>query len=105
MILMASQVKITLIGENPTNLNLVVNQIKELAKNFGMKVKGPVPLPTKILSVTTRKTPCGDGSDTYEHWQKRISKRLLYVVADEKSIKNILRIKVPDDVFVKISLS
>jgi small subunit ribosomal protein S10 len=102
---MASKVKITLSGERPKNILAVVSQIRELAKNFGMKIRGPVPIPRKILAITTRRTPCGDGSDTYEHWQKRISKRLLYVEADEKSIRNILRIKVPDDVFVKISLS
>lgn len=101
---MASKVKITLSGEHPKNILSVINQIKELAKNFKMKIRGPIPIPRKILSITTRKTPCGDGSDTYEHWQKRISKRLLYIEADERSIRNILRIKVPDNVFVKISI-
>ncbi|MBU0586395.1 30S ribosomal protein S10 [Candidatus Micrarchaeota archaeon] len=102
---MVSKVRITLVGEQPKNLIAVVNQIMELAKNFGMKIRGPIPMPRKALSITARRTPCGDGSDTYEHWEKRISKRLLYVEADEKSIRNILRIKVPDDVFVKISLN
>ncbi len=102
---MASKVKITLSGEKPKNILSVIAQIKELAKRFGMKIRGPIPMPRRILSITTRRTPCGDGSDTYEHWQKRISKRLLYVEADEKSIRNIMRIKVPDDVFVKILLS
>lgn len=102
---MVSRLKITLSGTKPENLSTVVNQVKELAKNLGMKVRGPIPLPRKILSITTRRTPCGDGSDTYEHWQKRISKRVIYVEADEKSLRNILRLKVPDDVFVKIVLS
>ncbi len=102
---MASKVKITLISENPQDINSVVSQIVQLAKHFGMEVSGPIPLPTKKLSIVTRRTPCGDGTDTYEHWEKRISKRLLYVKADEKNIKNILRIKVPDDVSVKISIS
>lgn len=102
---MESKIKITLSGEKPENILAVVNQIKELTKNFKMKISGPIPLPRRILSITTRRTPCGDGSDTYEHWQKRISKRVLYVEANEKNIKNILRIKVPDDVFVKISLN
>ncbi len=102
---MVSKVKITLSGEQPKNIMSVVSQIKELAKNFGMKIRGPIPTPKKILNITTRRTPCGDGSDTYEHWQKRISKRLLYIEADERNIRNILRIKVPDDVFVKISIN
>jgi small subunit ribosomal protein S10 len=102
---MASKVKITLSGEKPNNLVNVVTQIRDLAKNFGMRIRGPIPMPRRNLNITTRRTPCGDGSDTYEHWQKRIFKRVLYVEADEKSIRNILRIRVPDDVFVKISLT
>ena len=101
---MGSKVKITLSGEDPSHITSVIEQISLLAKNFGMKVKGPIPLPRKRIRITTRRTPCGDGSDTYEHWEKRISTRLLYVEATEKNIRNILRIKVPDDVFVKISL-
>ncbi len=101
---MVSRVKITLIGENPHNLEKVVEQIKKLANYFKMKVRGPIPMPRKELMITTRRTPCGDGSDTYEHWSKRISKRVLFVEADERSIRNLLRIKIPDDVFVKISL-
>lgn len=102
---MASEVKITLSGESPRNICMVVEQIKELAKNFGMKIRGPIPMPRKTLLITTRRTPCGDGSDTYEHWEKRISKRVLYIQTDEKNIRNILRVKVPDDVFVKILLN
>ncbi len=101
---MVSKVKIVLVGENPENLSRVISQIKQLAEHFKMKVVGPIPLPRKELMITTRRTPCGQGSDTYEHWSKRISKRVIYVEADEKSIRNILRIKIPDDVFVKISL-
>lgn len=102
---MKSEVKITLSGEKPAHILAVIDQIKEIVKHLNLTIRGPVPLPTKYLTICTRRTPCGDGSDTYEHWEKRISKRLVYVKGDEKSIRNILRIKVPDDVFVKISLS
>ena len=99
-----SRARITIKGENPKDLEVVINQIKELAKTLNMKMMGPIPFPRKKLSITTRRTPCGDGSDTFEHWQKRISKRLIEVSGDEKVIRQILRIRVPDSVFVKISL-
>lgn len=69
-----------------------------------MKVSGPVHFPRKSLKINTRRTPCGDGTDTYEHWEKRISKRLIDIEGDEKHIKQVLRIKVPTEVSVKISL-
>src|SRR3989338_9082520 len=100
-----TKAKITLSGESQKDLEGVVTQIKELTTTLGMKFSGPVRLPRKKLEISCRKTPCGDGSDTYEHWEKRISKRLVDIEGDEKYIKQILRVKVPTNVFVRISLS
>jgi len=99
-----TKAKITLKGEEPDDLQKVIDQIKDLSRTLNMNVTGPIPLPRKKLEISTRRTPCGDGSDTYEHWQKRISKRLVIVEGEEKMIRQILRVKVPDSVFVKISL-
>ena len=100
-----TKVRIKLSGEQPKDLDNVVQQIKELTSTLGMKFIGPVRLPRRILEITVRRTPCGDGSDTYEHWEKRISKRLVDIEGDEKYIKQILRVRVPTNVFVKIALS
>lgn len=100
-----TKIRITLNAEDISELDNVVTQIKQLATMLGMKFIGPVRMPIKRLSIATRKTPCGDGSDTYEHWEKRIFKRLIDVEGDEKYIKQILRIRVPTTVSVKIMLS
>jgi small subunit ribosomal protein S10 len=99
-----TRAKIILKGEEPNDLQKVIDQIKDLSRTLNMKVIGPVPLPRRRLGISTRRTPCGDGSDTYEHWEKRISKRMVMVEGEEKMIRQILRVKVPDSVFVKISL-
>lgn len=31
-------------------------------KDKRIKVKGPVRMPTKVLNITTRKSPCGEGT-------------------------------------------
>ena len=100
-----TKVRIKLSGEASKELDSVVAQIKNLSDTLGMKFIGPVRLPNRKLEIATRRTPCGDGTDTYEHWEKRVHKRLCDVEGDEKYIKQILRIKVPTNVFVKISLS
>ncbi len=41
------------------------------AKDKNLKVKGPVRMPTKVLRITTRKTPCGEGSKTWDKFQMR----------------------------------
>ena len=99
-----TRAKIILKGEEPDDLQKVIEQIKDLSRTLNMKVTGPIPLPRRRLEISTRRTPCGDGSDTYEHWEKRISKRMVMVEGEEKMIRQILRVKVPDSVFVKISL-
>lgn len=41
------------------------------AKDKDLRVKGPVRMPTKVLQITTRKTPCGEGSKTWERLEMR----------------------------------
>lgn len=96
--------RIKLIGKKPEELDEVCRQIVEIAKATGVEMKGPVPLPTRRLHVSTRRTPCGDGSDTYEHWEMRIRKRLIDIAGDERTLRQVMRVKVPDTVQVKISL-
>lgn len=99
-----TKIRIKLSGEDAKALDGVVNQIKTLSGTLSMKFIGPVRLPRRKLEISCRRTPCGDGTDTYEHWEKRVFKRLVDIEGEEKYIKQVLRIKVPTDVFVKISL-
>lgn len=97
--------RIKLIGRDPKELDEVSKQIVEIAKGTGVPISGPIPLPTKKLIVATRKTPCGDGSDTYEKWQMRIHKRLIEIGGDERTLRQIMRVKVPDTVKIEITIS
>ncbi|MEM3071252.1 MAG: 30S ribosomal protein S10 [Candidatus Anstonellales archaeon] len=96
--------RIKLIGRDAKELDEVCSQIIGIAKSTGVEVVGPIPLPRERLTVTTRRTPCGDGSDTYEHWEMRVHKRLIDVAGDERTLRQIMRVKVPDTVQVKITL-
>ena len=55
--------------------------IKRIAVEKQVKVSGPVRMPTKILRITTRKSPCGEGTNTWEHLEMRIHKRVIDLVA------------------------
>ncbi|MEM4390159.1 MAG: 30S ribosomal protein S10 [Candidatus Micrarchaeia archaeon] len=96
--------RIKLVGKDPHELDEVCQQIKEITKATGVELRGPIPLPTKRLRVATRRTPCGDGSDTYEHWEMKIHKRIIDVAGDERTLRQIMRVKVPDTVHIEISL-
>ena len=60
------------------------------AKEKSLKVKGPVRMPTKILRITTRKTPCGEGSKTWDRFQMRIHKRLIDLHSPSEIVKQIV---------------
>lgn len=96
--------RIKLVGRFPNELDSVCKQIVEIAKTAGIEFSGPIPLPTKKLKIPTRRTPCGDGSDTYEHHEMRVRKRIIEVAGDERALRQIMRVKVPDTVHIEISL-
>jgi len=100
--------RIRLSGRSPDSLNAICNEIKDVTKKFGVDYKGPVPLPTKTLKVVTMKTPCGDGTGhgnaTYDRWEMRIHKRLIDVQADDRALRQIMRIEIPEGVHVSIQL-
>jgi len=96
--------RIKLISPNYPNLQSTCDEIKGITERTGAKLSGPIPLPTKKLQISTRKSPCGDGSETYEKWQMRIHKRLINVEADDRTLRQIMRVHVPDQVHIEIEL-
>ncbi len=97
--------RIKLISRSKNDARDIAKQIIEIAKTSGIKFSGPIPLPTRTLDVSTRKTPCGDGSHTFEHWQMRIHKWLVQIDGSEQALRQIMRIPVPDTVQIEITLN
>ena len=99
---------IKLTGENHEDVDTVCSQIKRISDESGVKLRGPIPLPTRRLVVPCRKAPSGERSETYDHWEMRIHKRLLELVTntakDETALRNVLRIPIPDSVTIELSL-
>ena len=71
------KIRITLTSRKVTSLEKVCSELIERAKSKELRVKGPVRLPTKNLKISTRKTPCGEGSKTWDTYEMRIHKRLI----------------------------
>lgn len=101
---MAQTASIKLVSPDYKKLEQICTEIKGIAVKTGANVSGPVPLPTKKLNVNTLRTPCGDGSKTWEKWQMRIHKRLINIEADERTLRQIMRVQVPDEVHIEIEL-
>ncbi|MEM0014430.1 MAG: 30S ribosomal protein S10 [Zestosphaera sp.] len=101
---MTSKVRIRLWSTNVEHLDDVTKNLVDIAKKAGVKIKGPVPLPTKHLVVPLLRLPHGEGTKVYEKWEMRIHKRLVDVDADERVMRQIMRIRIPDDVYIEVEL-
>ena len=96
--------RISLSGSEHKVVDLVCNEIKGIANRTGVEVHGPVPLPTKRLQVPVRKSPDGEGSPTWDRWEMRVHKRLIDVDADERTLRQLMRIAIPDGVQIEIQI-
>jgi len=101
---MAQKARISLTGTDPKKLEDVCNQIKMIAERTGVAYSGPIPLPTKRLRVSCRRSPDGEGSETWDHWEMRIHKRLIDLDASDRALRQLMRIQVPDGVHIEIVL-
>jgi len=97
-------VRIKLASTSVESLNEVCEEIKRIAKKTGIKIRGPIPLPTKRLVVTVRKAPSGEGTHTFDRWEMRIHKRIIDMDADERAMRQLMRVRVPPNVKVEIEL-
>jgi small subunit ribosomal protein S10 len=93
--------RIRLTGTDFNKVEMVCNRIREIAERTGVNLAGPIPLPTKRLVVPIRKSPDGEGTAT---WQLRVHKRLIDIDADERALRQLMRIQVPKDIGIEIVL-
>ena len=98
------KVRIKLNSTDIETLNSICESIKDIAKKSGIAISGPVPLPTKKLKITTRKSPCGNGTATFDRFEMRIHKRLIDLPANEKVLHNIMKMYIPKNVNIKIEM-
>jgi len=97
-------VRIKLNSNDVEMLNEICNSILEIAKKSGIIVRGPVPLPTKKLKITTRKSPCGNGTATFDRFEMRVHRRLIDLPANEKILHHIMKLQIPKNVSIKIEM-
>ena len=78
--------------------------IRNIADKTGVEIRGPIPLPTKKLKLTTRKSPCGDGTATWDRFEMRVHKRLIDLGIDERALRLVMRIPIPEGLNIEIEM-
>lgn len=106
---------------------LVCSELVGAAKDKNLRVKGPVRMPTKTLRITTRKTPCGEGSKTWDRcdfvfyctylgvtklishsvirFQMRIHKRIIDLQSPAEIVKQITSFSIEPGVEVEVTIA
>ncbi len=100
----APMARIKLWSPDVQSLNDVAQKIVGIAKKMGVEVRGPIPLPTKRLVVATLRLPHGEGSKVWDKWELRIHSRLILVRLDERLMRELMRIRVPENVHIEIKV-
>ncbi|CAH0387783.1 unnamed protein product [Bemisia tabaci] len=96
--------RITLSSKSVKSLEKVSHDLIEEIKKLNLRYKGPIRVPTKTLRITTRKTPCGEGSKTWDRFQMRIHKRFIDTKCVADQIKLITSIYIEPDVDVLVTM-
>jgi len=99
-----SKVRIKLKSADTGALNHICESIKQIASSSGINISGPIPLPTKKLKITTRKSPCGNGTATFDRFEMRIHKRVIDIPSNDKVLHAIMKMQIPRSVSIKIEM-
>ena len=98
------KVRIKLSSIDISALNSIIEMIREIAEKAGVNMRGPIPLPTRRMKVTTRKSPCGDGTATFDRFEMRVHKRIIDLPAEDRVLHPIMMLKIPRSVQIKIEM-
>jgi small subunit ribosomal protein S20e len=99
-----SQIRIVLKSQEVKNLEFVTSKIISLAKERNFVVKGPRFMPNKTLRITTRQSPCGEGTNTYDEFEMRIHTRIVDIRCPPKSVSEITDFKIKPGVDINIKI-
>merc|ERR1711928_18457 len=98
------KIRITLTSKNCAAIERISNELVKAAKDKQLKVKGPVRMPTKTLRITTRKTPNGEGSKTWDRFQMRIHKRVIDLQSPTETVRQITQLSIDPGIDVEVTI-
>jgi len=96
--------RIKLASTDINKINQTCEYIKSVAEKTGVVMKGPIPLPTKKLKLTTRKGPCGNGTATWDRFEMRVHKRLIDLGIDERALRLVMKVPIPEGLNIEIEM-
>ena len=96
--------KIKIASTEIDKVNQTCQYITDIAEKTGVDIRGPIPLPTKKLKLTTRKSPDGEGKATWERYEMRVHKRIIDIGTNERALRLIMRVPIPEGLNIEIEM-
>ena len=100
----STRFRVTLCSTKVKDVERVCKDLLRQAKLNKAKVQGPARMPVKVLRVTTRRAPSGQGTATYERFTMKIYKRVIDVTSTSDALKKITSIPMAPSVDVVITV-
>ena len=97
-----AKVRVKLSSIDVKALNGIIETIKEIVGRTGVIMRGPIPLPTRKMKVTTRKSPCGNGTATFDRFEMRVHRRVIDIPAEDRILHPIIKLQIQRSVQIKI---
>src|SRR3990170_3912709 len=96
--------RIKIASTDIAKVNAICEYIKDITDKTGVDMRGPIPLPTKKLKITTRKSPSGEGKASWERYEMRVHKRLIDLGIDERALRLVMRVPIPEGLNIEIEM-
>ena len=101
---MAQKARIKLASTEIEKINQICESIKAIVEKTGVDMRGPIAIPTKKLKLTTRRSPSGEGKASWERYEMRIHKRLIDLGIDERALRLVMRVPIPEGLNIEIEM-
>lgn len=85
-----NQISISMSGTNKNLINKISREFYEFVRKFDMLGELPSILPVEEACLTTRKSPCGNGTATFSRYKLRVHQRLFKLHIYDKNMMAIV---------------
>ncbi len=96
-------IRIILTSRKIKSLEKICQNIINSSKHKNLNVLGPKRIPTKSLVVTTRKSPCGEGTNTWDRFEIKIHKRIIDLFSEDNIVNHITTINIEPGVEIEVT--
>jgi small subunit ribosomal protein S20e len=100
----SQRIRLTITSSKLANLQKVCGALLMKLQKEALRPRGPVPMPRRRLRITTRRAPCGNGTETYDHFELRVFKRIIDFTGSAAAVKQVTQIPIEPDVHIEVTV-